>query len=105
MDVSGHIYALTTLSQGNETPAPTDCEAGWAPDPVFTLRGGGGGNLLPVPGIELKRNSSVIRPTEGAVPAAVKCCVVKNNNASESAHNVLRLRQASVDFSRNLDET
>jgi hypothetical protein len=37
MQISDQIHEPTALSQGNETPKPTDKEAGRAPEPVFTI--------------------------------------------------------------------
>jgi hypothetical protein len=37
MEVSGQLYAPAALAPGKETPAPIGQEAGWAPEPVWSL--------------------------------------------------------------------
>jgi hypothetical protein len=34
---SGHLDAVAALPPGKEPMAPIECEAGWAPKPVWTL--------------------------------------------------------------------
>jgi hypothetical protein len=37
MEVSGQLHAPAALTPGQEPPAPNVYEAGWAPEPVWTL--------------------------------------------------------------------
>jgi hypothetical protein len=37
MDVSGQPHASTTLYLGKEPLEPTEQEAGWAPEPIWTF--------------------------------------------------------------------
>jgi len=36
--VSGQIHAMTTLLLNKNLPEPTEKEAGWAPEPIWTLQ-------------------------------------------------------------------
>jgi hypothetical protein len=36
MEVSGQLHAPVALSQGEESTVPTEHEAGWVPEPVWT---------------------------------------------------------------------
>jgi hypothetical protein len=46
MEVSGQTHAQATLSLGKEPPVPTGEEAGWVPEPHWTLLSREG-NLAP----------------------------------------------------------
>jgi hypothetical protein len=37
MDLSGQLHAPAALSTGNQPPVSTAQEAGWVPEPVWTL--------------------------------------------------------------------
>jgi hypothetical protein len=39
MEGSNQLHAPTALSSGKEPPAPIEQEAGWAPEPVWTVVG------------------------------------------------------------------
>jgi hypothetical protein len=49
MEVSGEFHSPAALHQGKQPQVPIGYEAGWAPEPVFTLI-----DILPLPGIELQ---------------------------------------------------
>jgi hypothetical protein len=53
MAISGQLRATAAFSQGDSRPVPTGYEAGWPPEPVWTLWRREK-NLLPQPGIEAR---------------------------------------------------
>jgi len=76
MYVSGQLHSPAAVPPGKEPLVLIGCDTGWAPEPVWSGRGGKEENSQPLSGIESPACSPVLPAPSYVISTCYKCNVL-----------------------------